>query len=267
MLQNRRFSALASRSGFGAANRCHLWSRVEQLSLLRFATQCLQIAVEWLRQGSSAAAAASVILLRFAPESRKLPWNGCVKVANGVLAADFSHFGIDDVPFIFLLKSASKSSLFPLWHRDPVLELQNRCNGSINNHNNNNNNNNNNHDDDDDDDDDDDEGRRRQQAACLRSSAGHCINVIWLPGTLESWEEQGRGEKSWAEEGRDGTTVRAVEKSCKNWEELRWCEKRWEAAVTIEKGWGKMTTNSEDRVAKLWGFGASPIGKTCFWIL
>ena len=45
-----------------------------------------------------AAAAASVILLRFAPESRKLPWNGCVKVANGVLAADFSHFGIDDVP-------------------------------------------------------------------------------------------------------------------------------------------------------------------------
>ena len=59
-----------------------------------------------------AAAAASVILLRFAPESRKLPWNGCVKVANGVLAADFSHFGIDDVPFIFLLKSAPESSFF-----------------------------------------------------------------------------------------------------------------------------------------------------------
>ena len=53
VLQNRRFSAVASRSGFGAANCCHLWSRVEQLSLLRFATQCLQIAVEWLRQGSS----------------------------------------------------------------------------------------------------------------------------------------------------------------------------------------------------------------------
>ena len=27
VLQNRRFAALASRSGFGAANRCKLWSR------------------------------------------------------------------------------------------------------------------------------------------------------------------------------------------------------------------------------------------------
>ena len=27
VLQNRRFSALAARSGFGSANRCNLWSR------------------------------------------------------------------------------------------------------------------------------------------------------------------------------------------------------------------------------------------------
>ena len=37
----------------------------------------------------------------------------------------------------------------------------------------------------------------------------------------KSWEEQGRGEKSWVEVGRDETTLRAVEKSCENGEELR----------------------------------------------
>ena len=51
-LQNGSFSALASRSGFRAAK---LLQFVEPLCviLLRFATQCLQIAVEWLRQCSS----------------------------------------------------------------------------------------------------------------------------------------------------------------------------------------------------------------------
>ena len=46
--------------------------------------------------------------------------------------------------------------------------------------------------------------------------------------------------------------------------ELRWSEKSCEAVVTIEKGWGKLTTNSENRVAKLWGLAAAPLGKTCF---
>ena len=52
VLQNRRFSALASRSGFGAAKSLQL---VELLCVIpwRFGTQCLQIAVEWLSQGSS----------------------------------------------------------------------------------------------------------------------------------------------------------------------------------------------------------------------
>ena len=52
VLPNRRFSALASRSTFGAANGCKCWSRCDVV-LLCFASQCLQIAVEWLRQGSS----------------------------------------------------------------------------------------------------------------------------------------------------------------------------------------------------------------------
>ena len=43
----------------------------------------------------------------------------------------------------------------------------------------------------------------------------------------KSWEEQGRGEKSWAEVGRDETTLRAVEKSCENWNaEMVWEELR-----------------------------------------
>ena len=46
-----------------------------------------------------AAGAASVILLCFASESCESHCNGCVKVANGALAADFFHFGIDDFPF------------------------------------------------------------------------------------------------------------------------------------------------------------------------
>ena len=46
-----------------------------------------------------AAAAASVILLCFASESRESHCNGCMKVANGALAADFAHFGMDDFPF------------------------------------------------------------------------------------------------------------------------------------------------------------------------
>ena len=55
-----------------------------------------------------AAAAASVILLCFASESRESHCNGCMKVANGPLAADFLDFGIDDFPFNILLQSASK---------------------------------------------------------------------------------------------------------------------------------------------------------------
>ena len=82
----------------------------------------------------------------------------------------------------------------------------------------------------------------------------------------KSWEEQGIAEKSWAKVGRDGATLRAAEKSCENWEELRWSEKSWEVVVTIEKGWGKMT-NSQNRVEKLWGSAACPIGKPCLWIL
>ena len=71
-----------------------------------------------------AAAAASVILFCFASESRKSHCNGCMKVANGALAADFVHFGIDAFPFKILFEKCVKIVVFPLWRRDPVLELQ-----------------------------------------------------------------------------------------------------------------------------------------------
>ena len=45
------------------------------------------------------AAAACVILLRFAAESRKSHCNGSVRRVNGALGADFFDFGIDDFPF------------------------------------------------------------------------------------------------------------------------------------------------------------------------
>ena len=46
------------------------------------------------------------------------------------LLADFLHFGASDFPSKILLKSASKSSFFLLWRRDPVVELKsNGCRG------------------------------------------------------------------------------------------------------------------------------------------
>ena len=71
-----------------------------------------------------AAAAASVILLCFASESRESHCNGCMKVANGALAADFFYFGTDGFPLEIPFKKCFKIAVFPLWRRDPLLELQ-----------------------------------------------------------------------------------------------------------------------------------------------
>ena len=73
----------------------------------------------------------------------------------------------------------------------------------------------------------------------------------------KSWEKQRRSEKTWGEGGEmeqlwELLAAAAVEKSCKNWDELRWSEKTWRVVVAIEKGGDKMTSNSKNRVAKLW---------------
>ena len=107
MLQNRRFSAWALRSGFGAAV-C--------IAVLRNSIVfCNLVSAD--RSGIAAsrfltAAAACEILVSFAAEIRKSYCSSGMKVANDALAADFFHFGADDSPFKFLSKSSSESSFF-----------------------------------------------------------------------------------------------------------------------------------------------------------
>ena len=58
------------------------------------------------------AAAACVILLRCAAESRKSHCNGSVRRVNGALAADFFDLALMIFLIKFLLKRVSKSSFF-----------------------------------------------------------------------------------------------------------------------------------------------------------
>ena len=70
------------------------------------------------------AAAACAILLSFATGLRKSYWSGCMKAATVICQQIFSILGLVIFLLKILLKSASKSSFFSLWRRDPVLELQ-----------------------------------------------------------------------------------------------------------------------------------------------
>ena len=119
MLQNRLFFALASRSGFGAA----ISDAVARSSIVL----CNSVSADRIVMAASRlllATAACVILLSFAAGLRKSYWSGCMKAATLICQQIFSILA----PVIFflkiLLKSASKSSFFSLWRRDPVLELQ-----------------------------------------------------------------------------------------------------------------------------------------------
>ena len=70
------------------------------------------------------ATAAFVILLSFAAGSRKSYWSGCMKAATVICQQIFSILALVIFLLKILFKSASKSSFFSLWRRDPVLELQ-----------------------------------------------------------------------------------------------------------------------------------------------
>jgi len=76
VLQNRVFSALASKSGFGAA----ISDTVARSSIVfcnsASADRIVVAASRWL-----GAAAACVILLSFAAEHRKSYWSGCIQAA------------------------------------------------------------------------------------------------------------------------------------------------------------------------------------------
>ena len=87
MSQNLRFSALASRCGFGAA----ICVAVVRSSIVFFDSVFAgRSGIPLLR--FLAAPAACVILLYFAAESRKSYCSGCMKVANAALSAKFSLF-------------------------------------------------------------------------------------------------------------------------------------------------------------------------------
>ena len=70
------------------------------------------------------ATAACVILLSFAAGLRKSYWSGCMKAATVICQQISSILALVIFLLKILLKSASKSSFFFLWRRDPVLDLQ-----------------------------------------------------------------------------------------------------------------------------------------------
>ena len=76
MLQNRLFSALASRSGFGAA--------ISDTAARSSIVLCDSASADRIVMAASrllGAAAACVILLPFAAEDCKLYWSGCIQAA------------------------------------------------------------------------------------------------------------------------------------------------------------------------------------------
>ena len=119
MFQNRLFFALASRSGFGPA----ISDPVARSSIVFcnsvFADRIVMAASRLLR-----AVAAFVILLSFAAGLRESYWSGCMKAATVICQQISSILALVIFLLKILLKSASKSSFFSLWRRDPVLDLQ-----------------------------------------------------------------------------------------------------------------------------------------------
>ena len=109
MLQNRLFSALASRSGFGGT----ISDTVARSSIVfcnSVSANRNVVAVSRLL----GAAAACVILLSFATEHRKSYWSGCMQAAIVICHEIFAILIFTVVIFLLkiLLKSASKSSFF-----------------------------------------------------------------------------------------------------------------------------------------------------------
>ena len=107
MLQNRLFSALASRSGFGAA--------ISDAVALSSIVICNSVSADRIGVAASrllAAAAACVILLSFAAEDCKSYWSGCIQAAIVICQQIFAILALVIFLLKSLLKSASKSSFF-----------------------------------------------------------------------------------------------------------------------------------------------------------
>ena len=120
MFQNRLFSALASRSGFGAA--------ISDAVALSSIVICNSVSADRIGMAASrllAAAAACVILLSFAAEDCKSYWSGCIQAAIVICQQIFAILALVIFLLKFLLKHVSKSSFFCFGVEiHPVLELQ-----------------------------------------------------------------------------------------------------------------------------------------------
>ena len=113
MLQNRLFSALASRSGFGAAIAdavaCSSFASALQLSLCRLhCNGCVKVAL------------CCVILLSFAARSRKSYWRGCIQAAIVICQQISEIFALLIFPFKNPFKKCFKIVFFLLWRRLPL---------------------------------------------------------------------------------------------------------------------------------------------------
>ena len=109
------------RSGFGAAI-----SHAVARSSIVFSNSISRYRIVMAASKLLVAAAACVILyMSFAAETRESCWSGCIKAAIVICEQIFSFFCAEgDFPFRNRFKSASKSSFFWRWRREPVLELQ-----------------------------------------------------------------------------------------------------------------------------------------------
>ena len=119
-LQKSTFSALASRSGFGAT----ISDAVARSSIVF----CNSVSADRIVMAASRllrAVAAFVILLSFAAGLRKSYWSGCMKAATVICQQIFSILALMIFLLKILLTSASKSSFFRSGVEiHPVLELQ-----------------------------------------------------------------------------------------------------------------------------------------------
>ena len=118
MLQNCLFSALASRSGFGAP----ISDTVARSSIVF----CNLVSADRIVMAASrllGAAAACVILLSFAVEDCKSYWSGCIQAAIEICQQIFALLALLLFPFKNPFEKCFKIVFFLLWRRDPVLEL------------------------------------------------------------------------------------------------------------------------------------------------
>ena len=102
MLQNRIFSALASRSGFGAA----ICDTIARSSIVF----CNSVSADRNVMPASRFFVPLHALLSFAAEDCKLYWSGCIQVAIAICQQIVAILAIAIFLLKFLLKSASKSS-------------------------------------------------------------------------------------------------------------------------------------------------------------